>query len=468
MIDEAQLLTQLPNRRWFGGKGRSIAAVEVLDHVAIEETDPSLVVAVARVDYADGGAELYHLPLLVGADGATRDAFDDVSRLSVIGELMAHGATIAGRDGSFHFGGPGLDPLSPPGKGGVRAVGAEQSNTSLVLDDDVFVKFFRRVAVGQNPDLELNRLLTNEGFEFVPPHVGEIVYERADEEGSSIDLAFAQRFVADGVEGWKDTLANLRRLYDAVGDAPIEDGSIEEHAGRTLTALEELGDVTASLHVLLSREELEVEFAPEPAEHSDLKSWGESARDSLHRLVARGVKEIEEVATAIESRIDLLEELPDAGLKTRIHGDYHLGQVMRVPRGWLIIDFEGEPARALEERRAKHSPLKDAAGMVRSFAYAATAALFERASPGEPEWTRLEPWGRAWEETARERFLAAYLRTSHEGSFLPADRDAINALLDFFEIDKALYEIGYELSHRPEWVRVPLHGISRVLEREGS
>jgi maltose alpha-D-glucosyltransferase/alpha-amylase len=179
------------------------------------------------------------------------------------------------------------------------------------------------------------------------------------------------------------------------------------------------------------------------------------------------VTEIEEVAPEIESRIDLLEGLPDAGLKTRIHGDLHLGQVMRVPRGWLITDFEGEPARPLEERRAKHSPLKDTAGMVRSFAYAATAALFERGGPGEPEWTRLEPWARAWEEAARDRFLGAYLRTSHEGHFLPTDRDAINVLLHFFEIDKALYEIGYELSHRPEWVRVPVHGISRALEREG-
>jgi len=138
-----------------------------------------------------------------------------------------------------------------------------------------------------------------------------------------------------------------------------------------------------------------------------------------------------------------------------------------VARGWLILDFEGEPARSLEERRAKHSPLKDAAGMVRSFAYAATAALYERTSPGESEWNRLEPWARAWEEAARERFLSAYLRTSHEGEFLPSDRGAVSALLDFFEIDKALYEIGYELSHRPEWVHVPLHGISRALERDG-
>ena len=467
MIDKAQLMAQLPKRRWFGGKGRTLQGLQVLDHVVIDATEPVLIVAVAQVDFDDGGAELYHLPLLVGPDGATRDAFDDVSRLAVIGELMAHGATIAGRAGSFHFGGPGLDPLSPPGKGGVRAVGAEQSNTSLVLDNEVFVKFFRRVEVGENPDLELNRLLTNEGFEFVPPHVGEIVYERSDEDGSSIDLAFAQRFVADGVDGWKDAVSHLRRLYDAVGDAPIEEGSIGEHAGRTLTALEELGDVIASLHVLLSREELEVELAPEQAEHSDLKSWGESARDALHRLVARGVDGIDDLVPAIESRIDLLEGLPDAGLKTRIHGDLHLGQVMRVPRGWLVTDFEGEPARPLEERRAKHSPLKDAAGMVRSFAYAATAALFERGAPGESEWRRLEPWARAWEEAARDRFLAAYLRTSHEGHFLPADRDAINVLLHFFEIDKALYEIGYELSHRPAWVGVPLHGISRALEREG-
>jgi maltose alpha-D-glucosyltransferase/alpha-amylase len=139
---------------------------------------------------------------------------------------------------------------------------------------------------------------------------------------------------------------------------------------------------------------------------------------------------------------------------------------MRKLRDWVLLDFEGEPARALEERRAKQSPLKDVAGMVRSFSYAATSALFERAQPDSDEWQGLEPWADAWEQLARERFIAAYISKSHEGRFLPADRDDIFAMLDFFEIDKALYELAYERSNRPDWVRIPLRGIARVIARE--
>ena len=131
----------------------------------------------------------------------------------------------------------------------------------------------------------------------------------------------------------------------------------------------------------------------------------------------------------------------------------------------MILDFEGEPARSLEERRAKHSPLKDVAGMLRSIGYAASASLFERAGDDPSEWERLEPWALEWERMARERFLRGYLARSHEGNFLPPDRESQFALLDFFEIDKALYELGYELNHRPDWIHIPLRGIRQVIER---
>ena len=163
-------------------------------------------------------------------------------------------------------------------------------------------------------------------------------------------------------------------------------------------------------------------------------------------------------------QIDRIRDVEAAGSKTRIHGDYHLGQVIRGLR-WMILDFEGEPVRTLEERRRKHSPLKDVAGMLRSFSYAATSVLFERAEPDSDGWRGLQPWADTWEALARERFLGSYLRKSHEGRFLAPEREVLAALLDFFEIDKALYELEYELRHRPEWVRIPLAGLARVIER---
>ena len=181
-IDTRQLHDRLPEKRWFGGKGRPIASVDVVDAGTIEDGPPALVLAVIEVHYEWGASELYHLPLLVESDGSPRDAVEEPDRLRVLGDLMAHGSSIKGDYGVFQFGGPGLDPLSPPGRDSARTLGAEQTNTSLVLDDHVIIKVFRRVAVGANPDLELARLLTAEDFEHVPPHVGEFAYEREGDD----------------------------------------------------------------------------------------------------------------------------------------------------------------------------------------------------------------------------------------------------------------------------------------------
>lgn len=469
MIDTELLLEQLPERRWFGGKGRELVRVEGVDDAVIDDGPPALVVTLVQVHFGDGGSQLYHLPLLVEADGSFRDAFDDVERLRLFGELMAHGATIKGSNGAFHFGGPGLDPMAPPGSSSIRTIGAEQSNTSVVLDEAVIVKLFRRVEWGPNPDLELTRLLTNEGYLHVPAHVGEIIYEgQIDDVEVSLDLGLAQRFIADGTEGWTETVSRMHRFYDAVGSIDdVEDvrAAVEERAGDLLDAIERLGDATASLHLQLSREEMEPDVAPEAVEASDLQAWAGGATSSLRRLLKNDLPQLREVSDDIQKRIDRLRTVSDAGQKLRIHGDYHLGQVMFTPRDWMILDLEGEPARSLEDRRAKQSPLRDMAGMLRSFDYAALAALFERTELDSEEWKRLEPWADAWEAAARERFSSGYLARSHEGRFLPADRDDLVVMLDVFEIDKALYELGYELSHRPDWLRIPLKGIDRVVER---
>lgn len=468
-LDVTPLLESLPSARWFGGKGRPIKNIEVVDFGVVEDGPPALIFSIVRVNFADDGPEhVYHLPLIVD-DGVATDAFQDPGRMKILGDLMAHGTSIKGRDGVFQFSGPGLDPLSPPGHS-IRIMSAEQSNTSLVLDENVIVKVFRRVEIGTNPDLELTRFLTNESFQHIPLHLGEIDYEGENEDQEiSIDLGIAQQFMTDAPEGWEQTLRYLDRFYAEVSDLDAREDIrflTEERAHEVLRSLEDLGEVTALLHVTMSRADGDPELAPEPTDRFDLEAWAERARKSLAALVKDSAPELAGTAEAISERINSLRSVEEAGAKLRIHGDYHLGQVLASSRGWMILDFEGEPARTLEERRAKQSPLRDVAGMLRSFNYASITALFAKAEPESEDWRRLEPWAEMWETLARERFLHAYLTRSHEGHFLPTDREELFTMLDVFEIDKALYELAYEHSHRPDWVRIPLRGIAQVLERE--
>jgi trehalose synthase-fused probable maltokinase len=465
VIDAAQLAPLFVDRRWFGAKERTLTGVEIWDEATIDEGPPALVVALASVEFADDTSDCYHVLLLVDEERDCRDAFDDLERLRVLGRLMSQGETVKGSYGVFHFGGPGLDPRSPPGTHSVRALGLEQSNSSLVLDESVILKLFRRVEPGPNPELELTRLLTNEGFENIPAHVGEILYE-GEVAGRDVefDLGVAQQLI-DGREGWTEMLEALGGLYAGAEDSDDVVRATDERASKSLDDLARLGDVTASLHVVLAREELEPDVVSEPVGRDDLQRWAKRIRSSLQKLIDRGLEQLRPFESAVSGRVEQLEALEHPGRKTRTHGDYHLGQVMLTSRGWMILDLEGEPARTLEERRAKQSPLRDVAGMLRSFSYAATAALFESATPDSERWRKLEPWAAAWERSARQRFLSSYLATSHEGQFLPADRDAMGTMLDAFEIEKALYELAYESSHRPDWLRIPLRGIAQVCKQ---
>ena len=474
MIDTEQLLRSLPEQRWYSGRERSLTSVDVIDQAVIEDGAAPLVTAVVEAGFEDGGRDRYNLLLVLYEDGAIRDAFEEVVRLRALGLAMAQHMTLRGSRGVFHFSGPGLDPAAALGYKSIRAVETEQSNSSVILDDEVIVKAFRRPGSGPNPDLQLNRWLTSEGFEHVPPQVGEMAYrpgasDPGQDTDETIDLAIAQQWI-DGVDGWHEVLRSLQRVYeetDAVGTTADMQALIVRRSGRILDQLEELGDVTAALHVALSRHETDADFAPQVARRSDLQSWGDGVQAALHQLLHAGIDELSERRPALEALLARFRDITDAGYMIRVHGDYHLGQVMMAERGWMIIDFEGEPLRPLEARRLKQSPLRDVAGMLRSFNYAVCSALFEQSKPDSKEWHELQPWADTWERLARDRFLRAYFRKSHEGRFLPSDREALNTMLHVFELDKALYEVNYELSHRPGWVRIPLRGIAQVLTGGG-
>ncbi|MFN2594419.1 MAG: hypothetical protein ABR579_05975 [Actinomycetota bacterium] len=464
---EQAIANWITSRRWFAALGADHVDVTILDSVTIDDGPPLFQIALAAVDLGAAGRRIYHLPLLIDENGA-RDAVDESAHLTVLARQMVEGTSSRGLHGTFHFSAPGLDPSAdPPGTSSSRMIGAEQSNSSIVLDENVILKIFRRIEPGPNPDLELARALTGAGFDHVPAQLGEITYE-SDDDTESFDLAMAQRYVADARDGWTVAVGQIAELYDEAHEADAaEDVAFltEERSASLLDSIARLGDVTAELHVTLSREELEPALAPEPLTETDLSQLGARIQDTLERLRDSGFAEITGLEQHIQERVDALEGLMETGLKARVHGDYHLGQALLSRGEWMLLDFEGEPLKSFEERRAKHSPIRDVAGMLRSLNYAATAALFERAEPDSEEWKQLQTWADAWEVAARERFLTAYLSRAHEGRYLPNERETFAVLLDAFELDKALYEIEYELSHRPQWLRIPLRGVAQIIER---
>ncbi len=320
-----------------------------------------------------------------------------------------------------------------------RPAGGEQSNTSIRFGERAILKVFRKLEPGLNPDLELVRHLTAAGFGPVPRWLGSLAYEGPELEAT---LALVQEYVPDARDGWTDALAHVRadRTYDE-------------------TALA-LGRAAAGMHVALAR------LGAEPLAPADLAAWRAAMRDHAARVldrVGRDDPALRKLLPAVEETLASLEAIRVPGRKIRVHGDLHLGQVLLARGGRpFILDFEGEPARPIHERRARHAPLRDVAGMLRSFGYAADAALFERARPGTPEWRHLEPRAYAWEARARDAFVRGYFEAAGSSDLVPAGEGDRARMLAVFELDKALYELGYEADNRPDWLRIPRKGIERI------
>jgi maltokinase len=435
-IDDA-LREWLPHQRWYGGKGKAVAAVQVaheerlpgpvdVRHTLLEVVDDSGATELYQLllGYRDGDIEPRLEPGLVGHVKGQHvyDAVHDLETPGILLRLLAENRALSRLTFTSRA---ELDPTLPP-----RVMGAEQSNTSIVFGEELILKVIRRLEPGDNPELELLRFLTAHGFEHIAPLAGW--YEH---EGRLIDatLGIVQRFEA-GADGWDIALRT------------IETGGTFEAEAR------ELGEVTARMHSALGSDFSDAHFAPEEAGEESLALLVATVDEEIERLW-RDVPEEGPVAPIAHRGQDVREVLSAlshvgvGGMLIRTHGDYHLGQTLRAPRGWVILDFEGEPARSLPERRRRRSPLRDVAGMLRSFAYAATASD--------------APAG--WEERVREAFLDAYVG-SVDGSLLPPGEEATRKLLAIFELEKAVYELRYELNNRPDWVPIPVQGIARLLE----
>jgi maltose alpha-D-glucosyltransferase / alpha-amylase len=508
----------LVRQRWFGGKARTIRSVEISDIVPFCSDDLRAYFILAQVEYASGPAEIYHLPLVRASDGPSdpvlssllnvqlenfpeeqivlKDALTDKLFLARLLDVMAKGMSLRGARGLVRaLPTPALETIWQPSQGALTpsVLNAEQSNSSVVYEKRLVLKTYRRVEEGLNPDLEIGSFLTAKtAFRNVPPLAGSLEY--LHDKGAKTALGMLQGYVSNQGDAWQLTLKALAEYYakarrlGSLAANDIPSGSLLTLCGRAMpeeamrriepyfewAAL--LGRRTAELHLALASVRVDPDFTPQPFTDTDRQSFANSAArlltanfDLLRRLKdemperarqeADKVLQLEEIG---RSRFQLLAGMTSSAMVTRIHGDYHLGQVLFTGSDFVIIDFEGEPARPLEERRRKRSPLQDVAGMLRSFHYAAYAPLLQQESRPE-ESTTLGGWAQYWQKWVSVAFLKTYLEVSRDSIVLPKGRQELTLLLELYLLDKAVYELGYELNNRPAWVRIPLDGISQLL-----
>jgi trehalose synthase-fused probable maltokinase len=416
------------------------------------------------------------------------DAMADPGFCLALVEAIRAGATLAGARGAFRFTAtPALAEVLPTTPRECRPVGAEQSNTSMVYERRAILKLLRRLESGPSPELELTDFLTRQAaFPGAPRLAGAVAYEADGAE--PVTLAVLHEFVPNQGDAWTATQERLAEYYAAAIEGRGEE-SPDPVFARALAAAEaheaaRLGALTGRLHRALASAPPNHPLAPQPITAADIATWVEQMLAQLSRAteaLAAGLPRLppalREVAqrvvgsgTRLGDGLRGLDSLATGGVvKVRVHGDYHLGQLLRTADGFTVLDFEGEPARSLAERRAKQCVLKDVAGMLRSFAYAAQVALGRRleASPHDARLAeRLRPWAEAWEGGMRTAFLDAYLgEVARAGGpmLVPAEREGIDRALHAYELDKALYELAYELALRPAWVSVPIAALERAI-----
>jgi len=430
----------LAGQRWYDHDGPPASVTAADSERWVDEADATLWWLL--VEASDGTRTLGRYQLLLGARPAGEDhAFLHGKTTEVLG-------TVDGEDGRVVVYDASIDPplalaalarIAPDVEASsVRPLAVEQSNTSIVYDEHVIVKLFRRIHAGENPDVDAVSRLVEVGFAHVPEQYG--VLERpvrgGDHDGAVQHLAVARQFLTGASDGWHLALTSLRVIMADHLRSAASGGDFGPEAQR-------LGVITAELHRGLAEA-----FGTSTA-HVD--AWVAHFRAQLDR-VRQHVP-----ADAISARYDRVAQLRSPGPAMRIHGDLHLGQTLRADSGWYVIDFEGEPARPMAERTAPSSPLRDVAGMLRSFHYAAAVAHHERGD--DPEVADLV---RDWEDRSRSRFLDGYFGTEGIDEVLP-DEESTRLLLQAFELDKAVYEVGYETAYRPSWVGIPLGAIRRLL-----
>ncbi len=528
---EDVLPSYLQERRWFGGKARGIRSTQILEIIPVPNTSPSVHITLVQVKYVQGDPEIYVLPLsfMMGeqAEQLSQD-FPNAVIARLTGKEKSQEGILYEASVDRHFCALLLEAIARhrrlKGMGGelrvirtktyqqIRARSddalepvvskAEQSNTSVVFGEQFILKLFRRLEEGINPDLEIGRFLTRKGFPHIPHVAGALEYYR--DRNQSMTTAILHEFVANQGDAWQYTLDILDHFYEYILatrpevqaipltiDLLLEmidrdvDPAVSEIIGPYLETARLLGQRTAELHVALSSDSDDPDFAPEAFSTHYQRSLYQSMRNlssQAFQLLRKRINHLPEALRAEAQKVlDLQGEILTRfrlvmgrrikASRIRCHGDYHLGQVLYTGKDFVIIDFEGEPARSLSDRRIKRSPLRDVAGMIRSYHYAAFAALFAQEPKGlirQEDHAYSEHFARFWYSWVSIAFLKEYLAVADQASFIPPDREQLRTLLEIYLLEKVLYELSYEINNRPDWVRIPLQGILHLVQPDGS
>ena len=508
-IEREILPRYLQGCRWYGSKARNFRDLKIIEQAPISEDAGAGVLWFIEVSYVDAPAERYVLAVNVASGDAAR-AISRAAPQAVIARFEGNGENILfdaiwdskcrsrffdaifsdhaikGRAGEL----VGVTAKTFAAEECVNSenshvLGAEQSNSSMLFDNKFFMKLYRKVEDGVNPDVEITRFLTERTqFPNVPAFVGAIEYRRPKSEPTVVCLL--QRAVPNQGDGWSLTLDAVGRYYERVlarkadlqNEIAPPGALLDELIGGVYPEKTKLlGERTGELHLALASNSEDPAFEPEPFSGMAQRSVYQNMRASLRRaftllekkicdLPATFREEAKEVLSREQEILSREKRLLDRrtnASKIRIHGDYHLGQLLYTGKDFVILDFEGEPARPLSERKLKRSALRDVAGMMRSFQYAAYSALWQPAMRKE-DTPFLERWADFWYRHVGSVFLQSYLKTTGTAGFIPQNSEDLQIMLEAYLLDKAVYEVGYELNNRPAWVVIPVRGIKHILK----
>ena len=488
------LLAFLSRQRWFAAKGATPSAAHVTDAIIAPWGNGCYALARARVETTEG-AQLYQLPVGASSDAAgipdqaivarvtlhgepasLYDAVHDPAFRAGLGKALAHGAAIAGARGGRWLAEPTSAKRLAEATSATSIVGsAEQSNTSVVFGNAAIYKLFRLLKPGIHPDVEVTAFLTGRAhFRHTPALLATSSF---DHEGERTVSGMLQEYFPNSSDAWSYALEHGRAYFAP----PIG----HEAANPSIADAKRLGEITRDMHEALACDEQDQAFAPEPIGPERVEAWArrtqQAVRESMAMLDRRSrstsfpaerLAEATALVRRAEHYVGWIDEIvdrvgDDLGEQIRIHGDYHLGQILRTATGdFKIIDFEGEPSRSLAERREKASPLRDVAGMLRSFSYAAATLAMSVERQIDPRTREIR--SARWERDVRGAFLSGYLRgasADEEPQILPEDEQHVRQLIALFETEKAFYELTYELNNRPSWVWIPMRGIAKLFTR---
>ncbi|MDP3919426.1 MAG: hypothetical protein Q8R76_01285 [Candidatus Omnitrophota bacterium] len=502
---DASLPAYVRNQRWFRSKQRKIKRFDIQDSIVCEEEKRFYILLLVRFHFEEGEPEVYFIPLIgvIGDIGEKKeqvvlsfqvdssrytvlDAFKDKSFGKWLFVKIGDGAELASGQGRLKFHPRRKDfKMNDLDLSQIRSLTAEQSNTSLVARDEYILKVYRKPDAGINPEVEMLDFLKRNHYTYVPQLAADIVYESKGEPPSS--LALMVGFIKASSDGWGYVVEELKNVYPQFMGPEFQESvqkDLRVVLKNLLQNLYRIGQLTAELHRTLAGDSRDERFSPEAITKRDLEAWKGGyfkLIDQVTGIVKKKADFRSDSGKRLQELIGQEERLKSAASslsllcerdvrKIRYHGDYHLGQVLKGPEDWMLFDFEGEPLRSLEERKQKACVLKDVAGMLRSFSYAAAVSSTAFIQQTGAQKSEVDAVKEVIEEFMREEFLRGYfdsvLRRNDRGSmFLCPDRADNEAVLFFYELDKAVYELNYEINNRPGWIDVPLDGIQRLLKQ---